>query len=194
MRIKPETIRKRGSVPKNGSVFFTIFQSVMTDGGSEDEPSFNYQDYPPDFFDVNKFAAEGDFPGSLRIPGTKTSFQIGGYVQADAIFDADRIGNKDSFVVSTIPTGGDKTGAGDTNACLKVAKVIRDELNRALGAACEDELTTKTFKLKAGKPFWGSLTYDKNGSRVCVRVWLIPNEESSAMSYVIYLRAADLPK
>jgi type I restriction enzyme R subunit len=51
VRIKPETIRKRGSVPKNGSIFFTIFQSVMTDGGGEDEPSFNYQDYPPDFFD-----------------------------------------------------------------------------------------------------------------------------------------------
>lgn len=51
VRIKPETIRKRGTVPKNGSVFFTIFQSVMTEGGSEEEPGFNYQDYPPDFFD-----------------------------------------------------------------------------------------------------------------------------------------------
>jgi type I restriction enzyme R subunit len=51
VRITPETIRKRGSVPKNGSVFFTIFQSVMTEGGSEEEPSFNYRDYPPDFFD-----------------------------------------------------------------------------------------------------------------------------------------------
>src|SRR5688500_9227301 len=47
----------------------------------------------PDFFDVNKYAAEGDFPGSFRIPGTKTSFQIGGYVQLDAIFDGDKIGN-----------------------------------------------------------------------------------------------------
>lgn len=51
VRIKPEIIRKRGTVPKNGSVFFTIFQSVMTEGGTEEEPSFNYQDYPPDFFD-----------------------------------------------------------------------------------------------------------------------------------------------
>ena len=23
----------------------------MTDGGAEEEPAFNYQDYPPDFFD-----------------------------------------------------------------------------------------------------------------------------------------------
>src|SRR4051794_23021448 len=69
----------------------------------------------PDFFDINKYAAEGDFPGSVMIPGTKTSFQIGGYVQLDAIFDADRIGNKDGFLVSSIPTGEDKAGSGNSN-------------------------------------------------------------------------------
>lgn len=51
VRITPGEIRKKGRVPKNGSVFFTIFQSVLTDGGKEEEPAFNYQDYPPDFFD-----------------------------------------------------------------------------------------------------------------------------------------------
>jgi type I restriction enzyme R subunit len=51
VRIDPKTIRKRGTVPKNGSVFFTIFQTAMTEGGTDEEPSLNYQDYPPDFFD-----------------------------------------------------------------------------------------------------------------------------------------------
>ncbi len=51
VRITPAEIRKKGRVPKNGSVFFTIFQSVLTDGGTEEEPAFNYADYPPDFFD-----------------------------------------------------------------------------------------------------------------------------------------------
>ncbi len=78
----------------------------------------------PDFFDINKFASEGDFPGSFRIPGTKTSFQIGGYVQLDAIFDGDRIGNKDAFVVSSIPTGGEKTGAGDTNLSIRQTRLF----------------------------------------------------------------------
>lgn len=78
----------------------------------------------PDFFDVNKFAAEGDFPGSVRIPRTKTSFQIGGYVQLDAIFDADRIGSDDSFVVNTIPTGGEKTGAGNTNFSVRQTRLF----------------------------------------------------------------------
>src|SRR5215207_9577380 len=83
----------------------------------------------PDFFDVNKYAAEGDFPGSVRIPGTKTSFQIGGFVQLDAIVDSDRIGNKDAFVVSSIPTGdgtggGDRTGAGNTNFSIRQTRLF----------------------------------------------------------------------
>ena len=44
-RISPDEIRKKGKVPKNASVFFTIFQTFM----SGDTPYFG--DYPPDFFD-----------------------------------------------------------------------------------------------------------------------------------------------
>jgi type I restriction enzyme, R subunit len=33
VRIEPEEIRKKGRVPKNGSVFFTIFQTFMTQSG-----------------------------------------------------------------------------------------------------------------------------------------------------------------
>src|SRR5688500_8787751 len=79
----------------------------------------------PDFFDVNKYAAEGDFPGSFRIPGTKTSFQIGGYVQLDAIFDGDKIGNSDAFVVSSIPTdGAGAAGAGNSNFSVRQTRLF----------------------------------------------------------------------
>ena len=47
VRISPDEIRKKGRVPKNGSVFFTIFQTFM----SGDDGEENYGDYPPDFFD-----------------------------------------------------------------------------------------------------------------------------------------------
>lgn len=47
MRIEPDEIRKKGRVPKNGSVFFTIFQTFMS--GPGETPYFG--DYPPDFFD-----------------------------------------------------------------------------------------------------------------------------------------------
>ncbi len=46
-RIDPDSLRKTGRVPKNASVFFTIFQTFMTGSG---EPCF--QGYRPDFFDV----------------------------------------------------------------------------------------------------------------------------------------------
>jgi type I restriction enzyme R subunit len=54
VRIKPDEIRKKGKVPKNGSIFFTIFQTFMASTGSATsgelvEPYFG--EYPADFFD-----------------------------------------------------------------------------------------------------------------------------------------------
>src|SRR4051812_12149017 len=57
----------------------------------------------PDFFDVNKFAAEGDFPGSIKIPGTKTSFQIGGDVPLHAPFPPRPLRQKNGLVVVSLP-------------------------------------------------------------------------------------------
>lgn len=51
VRIDPETIRKKGRVPKNGSLFFTIFQTFMSGRDAEGNPQPNFGDYPPDFFD-----------------------------------------------------------------------------------------------------------------------------------------------
>lgn len=45
-RIRPEEIRRRGGIPRNASVFFTIFQTFMT--GAEE---FTFEGYEPDFFD-----------------------------------------------------------------------------------------------------------------------------------------------
>jgi len=46
-RISPSEIRKKGKVPMNASIFFTIFQTFMS--GDEGEEYFG--DYPPNFFD-----------------------------------------------------------------------------------------------------------------------------------------------
>ncbi|MEX0827937.1 MAG: DEAD/DEAH box helicase family protein [Haliea sp.] len=51
VRIDPETIRKHGRVPKNGSIFFTIFQTFMTGRDADGNSAPNFGDYPPDFFD-----------------------------------------------------------------------------------------------------------------------------------------------
>jgi len=47
VRIAPDEIRRKGRVPTNGSLFFTIFQTFMS--GPEGTPYFG--DYPRDFFD-----------------------------------------------------------------------------------------------------------------------------------------------
>lgn len=47
VRIRPSEIRQRGRIPKNGSIFFTIFQTFMS--GPDDSPYFG--EYPEDFFD-----------------------------------------------------------------------------------------------------------------------------------------------
>ena len=48
VRINPKDISKTGEVPKNGSIFFTIFQTFMS--GEKDEPYFGQ--YEKDFFDL----------------------------------------------------------------------------------------------------------------------------------------------
>lgn len=47
VRIAPDEIKKKGKVPKNGSIFFTIFQTFMS--GQGETPYFG--EYPADFFD-----------------------------------------------------------------------------------------------------------------------------------------------
>lgn len=50
-RVKPDDIRKKGKVPKNASVFFTIFQTFMSGPIKDGKPSPYFGEYPPDFFD-----------------------------------------------------------------------------------------------------------------------------------------------
>ena len=51
VRIEPADIRKKGKVPKNGSIFFTIFQTFMSGRGADGEPAPYFGEYPSDFFD-----------------------------------------------------------------------------------------------------------------------------------------------
>ena len=48
VRIKPDEVRKRGKVPTNGNIFFTIFQTFET----ESTGTSNFGEYPKDFFDL----------------------------------------------------------------------------------------------------------------------------------------------
>jgi hypothetical protein len=110
-------------------------QAVMDDAVHRGE-TFTLTTRPvqttPDTFDVHKYVAEGNFPGSIVIPGTNISLQVGGFVQLDAIADTNRIGSQDSFVVSSIPTTGD--AAGGTNFSVRQTRVfLRTETPTEIG-------------------------------------------------------------
>jgi len=51
VRIEPDDIRKKGKVPKNGSLFFTIFQTFMSGPPKDGVASPYFGEYPSDFFD-----------------------------------------------------------------------------------------------------------------------------------------------
>lgn len=51
VRISPKEISKKGSVPTNGSIFFTIFQTFMSGTDSEGHPASYFGEYKPDYFD-----------------------------------------------------------------------------------------------------------------------------------------------
>ena len=51
IRIKPSEIKKTGTVPTNGSIFFTIFQTFMSGTDKEGNPAPYFGAYPPDYFD-----------------------------------------------------------------------------------------------------------------------------------------------
>jgi type I restriction enzyme R subunit len=48
VRINGEAVRRKGRIPTNGNVFFSIYQAMT--GGPEDNPY--YMDYPSDYFDL----------------------------------------------------------------------------------------------------------------------------------------------
>jgi type I restriction enzyme R subunit len=52
VRIAPDAIKKKGRVPTNGNIFFTIFQTFMSGPLKDGKPSPYFGDYPPDFFDL----------------------------------------------------------------------------------------------------------------------------------------------
>jgi len=51
VRIKPSEIKKKGKVPTNGNIFFTIFQTFMSGTDAEGKPAPYFGSYPPDYFD-----------------------------------------------------------------------------------------------------------------------------------------------
>ena len=90
-----------------------LADASSTSGGAS--PSGPERSPTPSFFDVNKFKADPNNPGAVRVPGTNVALYIGGFAQLDVMNDFKVIGNPDQFVVASIPVGG---GTGNTGSEL----------------------------------------------------------------------------
>jgi len=61
---------------------------------------------PPDV------VSAGDFPGSIRIPGTDTAIKFGGRIRTAAVFTLDSLGSEDRFLTNSIPVEDSDAAAG----------------------------------------------------------------------------------
>jgi len=62
-----------------------------------EELSTKVPELPPEM------VSAGDFPGSIRIPGTNTAFKFGGRIRTAAVFTLDSLGSDDRFLTNSIP-------------------------------------------------------------------------------------------
>ena len=78
--------------------------------------------------------AAGEFPGSIRIPGTDAALKIGGQVRLTAIQTLDALGSEDRFVTSSIPIAGtEAAGKGSRVAYISTPSRLNFDLRTPTG-------------------------------------------------------------
>jgi hypothetical protein len=78
-----------------------------------------------------------------------------------------------------------------TDGCEAIALAVRDELNRAIGRPCDDDLELDRPRPR-GTPYYGMLRYVHQGRRGYVHIWLFPDESETRIQYAILLRESRL--
>ena len=78
----------------------------------------------------------GDFPGSIRIPGTDAAIKFGGRIRTAAVFTLGPLGSDDRFVTNTIPVepGDDAAGKGKRTAFSANTSRLNFEMRTPTGA------------------------------------------------------------
>ncbi len=84
---------------------------------------------PPDV------VSAGDFPGSMRIPGTDAAIKFGGRVRTAAVFTLDPLGTDDRFLTNSIPVGVPSISGEDkrTNISARASR-LNTEFRTPIGA------------------------------------------------------------
>ena len=84
-----------------------------------EESSKKIPELPPDV------VSAGDFPGSIRIPGSDAAIKFGGRVRTAAVLTLDPLGTDDRFLTNSIPVGGVTTSGADkrTNISARASRL-----------------------------------------------------------------------
>jgi hypothetical protein len=77
----------------------------------------------------------GDFPGSMRVPGTDAAIKFGGRVRTAVVLSLDPLGTDDRFLTNSIPVGVADTGGEDkrTNISARASR-LNTEFRTPIGA------------------------------------------------------------
>ena len=70
----------------------------------------------------------GEFPGSIRIPGTESAFKLGGQARLVAVHTLSALGTDDRFVTSSIPVGVPRAGEEARTVYSPTASRLSTEL------------------------------------------------------------------
>jgi hypothetical protein len=91
----------------------------------------NVPELPPDV------VSAGDFPGSLRIPGTDTAIKFGGRIRFASVFTLDSLGSDDRFLTNSIPVepGDEAAGKGKRTSFTANTSRLNFEVRTPAGAS-----------------------------------------------------------
>ena len=70
----------------------------------------------------------GDFPGSIRLPGTESAFKLGGQARLVGAHSLSALGTEDRFVTSSIPVGVPRAGDEARTVYSSIASRLNTEL------------------------------------------------------------------
>ena len=114
----------------------------------------------------------GDFPGSIRIPGTDVGLKVGGLVRTTAVATLGPLGTEDRFVTSSIPVAGTPE-AGKESRFVLTAIPSRFNLDLrtptgvgAMRAFIEGDFagSSRVFRLRHAYGQWNSLVIGQTWS------------------------------
>ena len=114
----------------------------------------------------------GDFPGSIRIPGTDVGLRIGGLVRTTAVATLGPLGTEDRFVTSSIPVAGSPEAGKESRFVLTaIPSRFNVDLRTPTGvgamrAFIEGDFagSSRVFRLRHAYGQWGGLVIGQTWS------------------------------